>query len=97
TSGVMRATANGMVVNGVEFGLDGAAITVNGVPAFASELESGLLAIVQGQLDPGGQTGSALQVDVEVALAGRIESLDVAANRFAVLGQVVEVDENTII
>src|SRR5690606_41791274 len=51
----------------------------------------------QGPPDSGGPSGSALQVDVGVALAGRTESRDVAANRFEVLGQVVDVDENTII
>src|SRR5690606_35577614 len=96
-SGIMRATADGIVVNGVEYGLDGAAIAVNGVPAFRSELASGHLAVVQGEVDATGQRGSATQVDVEIALAGRIASLDFAEGRFTVLGQVVAVDESTII
>lgn len=97
TSGVVRATSSGIVVNGIEYAIDGASITVNGVQAFPDELASGHLAIVQAEFVPTAATPSAVRVDVEIAVAGRIASLDSSAGRFSVLGQVVAVNGSTIV
>jgi len=84
-------------VNGVEYELAGAVITVDGNPATAADIDVGSIVIVEGSLDDGGATGTANRVTAGIALAGPIASIDPALNRFVVLGQTVALDPFTTI
>lgn len=83
-------------VNGVRFDLAGATITLDGQPANESDLDVGSLVIVEGTLNAGGTTGRALRVTAGTAVAGPIDSIDIAREGFTVLGQNVEVDSATV-
>jgi hypothetical protein len=91
SSGAVSALGS-IFVNDVEYDLTGAAITVDGVLARESDLDVGSLVIVEGEADANGTTGRATRVTAGIAVAGRIDSLDVARTAFTVLGQTVVVD-----
>ena len=84
-------------VNGVEYDLTGATITIDGDPASESDLGVGHTVIVEGDINDDGVTGKATRVTAGIALAGPITAVDIAVNRLTVLGQTVEVDAATVI
>jgi hypothetical protein len=96
TSGQVSALGS-IVVNDVEYDLVGATITINGAFARESDLQPGQVAIVEGDLDPGGTRGIAKRVSVEIPLAGRISAIDAELRQFAILGQTISVDSGTIV
>jgi Domain of unknown function (DUF5666) len=84
-------------VNGVEYELADAVITVDGNPATEADIDVGSIVIVEGSLDEGETTGTANRVTAGIALAGPIASIDPASNRFVLFGQIVELDPFTTI
>jgi hypothetical protein len=101
---VVAVTSAGVVtdlgsifVNGVEYDLAGAAITLDGQPASERDLDVGSIVIVEGTLNPDGTTGRAARVTAGTAVAGPIDSVSITHEGFMVLGQMVEIDAATFI
>ena len=94
SAGVVTAIGS-IEVNGVEYDVSGAAITIDGQPARESELEVGNVVIVEGLVESGGATGRAVRVTADNTLAGPIESIGIDQDSFRVLGQSVEIDAAT--
>ena len=78
-------------VNGVEFGLGGASITIDGRAASEAELRLGQLVTVDGVVNLDGVTGNAISVSVSNAVRGPVSALEPAAAGFTILGQAVRV------
>ena len=96
SSGAVTALGS-IFVNGVEYDLTGAAITIDGDPATEADLDVGSIVIVEGDLDEGGATGTATRVTAGIAVAGPIDAMDEGAETISVLGQIVQIDGFTII
>lgn len=84
-----------VIVNGVRYSTVGAAITVEGQPALESDLRVGQVVRVEGRVNDDGVTGTASSIAFDDDVEGPVQSLDLAANRFVVLGQTVQVSANT--
>ncbi len=96
TSGEVTALGS-IVVNGAEYDLTGAAITIDGVASRESDLVPGHVAVVEGELAIGATHGIARRVTVETAVAGRISATDLELNRLTILGQTIAVDIGAIV
>ncbi len=93
-----RITAFGSIfVDGVEYSLDNASISVNGRPATAAQLEVGQIVTVQGVQDATGNTGAAAGVSFAADVIGPVSQLDVDGHALTVLGQTVRVDGATLL
>ena len=103
TAGYRITTSGGVTslgsifVNGVEYDVAGATITIDGAPATVADLAPGLVTIVEGDVDADGQHGTARRVTVQIAVAGPISAVDAAAGRLTILGQSIEVEQGTIV
>ena len=78
-------------VNGVEFDISNAAITVDGIPGNASQLQVGQIVTVNGSFN--GTTGTATSVTYENNVEGPVDS--VGTNQLEVLGQDVRIETTT--
>jgi len=91
-------TAFGSIfVDGVEYSLDNASISVNGQPATASQLEVGQIVTVQGVRAPNASTGAAASVSFAADVIGPVSQLDVGGHTLTVLGQTVRIDGATLL
>jgi Domain of unknown function (DUF5666) len=93
--GPITAVGSGIVVDGVEYDIGKAQIHVNGHSARATQLAVGQIVTVQGYLK-GAATGTADKVTYTSDVVGPITQVNVTAGNFAVLGQTVVVDANTV-
>jgi hypothetical protein len=91
-------TAFGSIfVEGVEYSLDNASISINGQPATAAQLEVGQIVTVNGMQAANTNTGTAAQVSFDAEVIGPVSQVDVAGQRLTVLGQSVQVDGATVL
>lgn len=77
-SGISQGEVTGLgsiVVNGVTWNTDTAAVSFDGVAGPESDLATGMIVTVTGTLDAGGTTGTATNVDVDDAIEGPIVSI----------------------
>lgn len=88
-------SAGKVTVNGVTLATTGAAIDIDGRAAAATELRVGHVVTVQGTLDADSEPATIATTSADLVVAGRIQALDVANNRFTILGQQVEIDAQT--
>lgn len=84
-----------VIVNGVRYSTSSATITVDDQPGTESDLRVGQVVRIEGTVDAGGTTGSARRISFNDELEGPVQSIDLAASRLVVLGQVVQVGANT--
>lgn len=84
-----------VVVNGIHYETDDAAITVDGEPATQADLRVGQVVRIVAELEDGETTGAATSVEFDDNVEGPIESIDVAAGVIIVLGQTVQVGAST--
>jgi hypothetical protein len=89
--GVITSTAGGVTVNGILFQAASAAITVEDSPGASSDLAPGMVARVRGAFDD--RTGTAVEIEVEDDLAGKVTGRD--GDVLRVGGHAVEVDAST--
>jgi Domain of unknown function (DUF5666) len=83
-------TGSGVVVNDVTYDTTNAVVTIDGTAASVADLAAGDIVLVTGTLDSiVASTGVADRIDLEHALIGPIESVDVAADSVIALGQTV--------
>jgi hypothetical protein len=85
-----------IVVGGIRYDVNNAAITVNGVPATQSSLAVGDVVLVVGEVDDDTQTGIARSVSSDDVLEGIVDSIDLATGELRVLEQTVVVTGDTI-
>jgi hypothetical protein len=91
-------TAFGSIfVEGVEYSLDNASISVNGQPAAASRLQIGQIVTVQGVQAANTNTGTAANVAFDADVIGPVSQLEAAGHRFVVLGQTVQIEGATVL
>ena len=95
TSGTITGFGS-IFVNGVEYDLTGAGITVDGVPASDADLTLGMVVKIEGTIDGNGLTGTANSVSYNAELQGPISSAitadaDNITKSFNVLGRTVVV------
>jgi len=80
-----------VIVNGVRFDDRGARVTDDaGRPRDLASLAIGMVVEVDGRVAEDGATGTAERIRIVSELRGPIESIDLQAGRFAVLGAVVQ-------
>lgn len=84
-----------VIVNGVRYSTSGATITVDDQPGTESDLRVGQVVRVEGTVDAGGTTGTARSIRYDDEVEGPVQSIDLAAARFVVLGQTVQVGAGT--
>lgn len=98
--GVMQTTNSVAVstVNGVNFAVGNAQITIDGTSATPAALQSGMVAKILGQINDDGVTGTAQVVQVETEVRGTVQTHDSGAVPpvFTVVGQTVFVDDLTV-
>ncbi|MBC7963655.1 MAG: hypothetical protein H7Y05_12005 [Steroidobacteraceae bacterium] len=88
-------TAKGSVfVNGIEFSTTGATVTIDGVSATEDKLQVGMVVKVSGASDDATKKGTAIKIEAQDALEGKIESVDAPNNTITVMGQVVQIEDN---
>jgi|APFre7841882724_1041349.scaffolds.fasta_scaffold09720_3 hypothetical protein len=80
-----------VIVNGVRYSTTGAVITINNRPGVESELRVGQVVRVEGKVEVNGTTGTATRIEFNADVEGPVQSIDLAASRMVVLGQVVQV------
>ena len=83
-------------VNGVEFELGGATITIDDQPGAESDLRLGQLVTVDGVVNLDGVTGNAVTVKLRNDLRGTVSAVDPASVSFTLLEQTVRVDSTTL-
>jgi hypothetical protein len=92
-----RITAFGSIfVDGVEYGISSAQITVDGRSADQAQLQVGQIVTVQGTGQANSTTATAATVAFVSDVIGPIAQVDTAGQAFSVLGQTVEVDSSTV-
>jgi len=96
TSGAITGFGS-VIVNGIKYESGTATITVNGQSANETSLRVGQIVVVRGQLDDNNLTGTADEIDSDPNLVGPISLIDIASNTFVVLGQTVQIDNDTVL
>ena len=84
-----------VIVNGVHYSTSGATITIDGQPGTEAQLRVGQVVRVEGTVDANGTTGVARSISFDDDVEGPVQSIDLAAARFVVLGQTVQVGAST--
>lgn len=82
-------------VNGVEYEIDSANITVNGTTTSQAELTRGMIVRVKGTINADGVSGNADSVSYTRDIAGPVSTVDQANRTITVLGQTISWDEET--
>lgn len=84
-------------VNGVEYDTVGSSVVMDDASASESNLQIGMVVTVNGSIAAAGTTGTAASISFADNLEGPVSSLYSAASKtFAVMGQIVKVDGNTM-
>lgn len=92
-----RITAFGSIfVDGVEYGLSNARISVDGRSASQAQLQVGQIVTVQATGALNGATAAATSVSFSSDVVGAIAQVDSAGQSLTLLGQTVEVDSSTL-
>lgn len=91
-----KTSANTIAVNGVEFDVSGAAVTVGDQRGSAADLRSGMLVHVSGSAE--GARGRAVSIDVRAELVGPVTEINLTAAPpyFVAAGVKVVVDSATV-
>jgi hypothetical protein len=83
-----------VVVNGVTFNIDNAAVKIDDNPSTADQLKVGMVVKVRGASDDATMTGTATHVEATDALEGTIQTVDATNKTITVMGQTVRVEDN---
>ena len=84
-----------VIVNGVRYSTTAATITIDDQPGTESDLRVGQIVRVEGTVNADGLTGTARTIRFNDEVEGPVQSIDLAASRFVVLGQTVRVGAGT--
>ncbi|MGC4028101.1 MAG: DUF5666 domain-containing protein [Steroidobacteraceae bacterium] len=83
-------------VNGVHYDTAAANVLIDGSAASVTDLRLGDVLYVEGTLDASGGRGNATRVQSDHLVQGRVQSIDLAAQRFTVLGQNIIIGNDTL-
>jgi hypothetical protein len=83
-------------VNGVEYSIAGAQITIDNQPGTEAQLRAGQIVAVKGTVNADGVTGTATGVSFNGDVRGPITQINSAGGSFVVLGQTVRVTGSTL-
>ena len=86
-----------IVVNGVHYAVDHAAVEIDGDPGTAADLELGQVVMIDGERDAAGATGTADTVHFRTNVRGSISAIDSATSELTVLGYKVIVGPSTVL
>lgn len=87
-------TAFGSVwVNDIHFEIDSSTVVIDGVAGTTADLRLGMVATIEGTINPDNETGTARAISVDEALRGAVTA--VTADSITVLGQTVRFDTTT--
>jgi hypothetical protein len=84
-----------VIVNGVRFDDSGARISMNDATSARNQLRVGMVVRVQGRIHGDG-TGVAQSIDYNDCVRGPITAMNQVENKVTVLGQTVQLDEETV-
>ena len=84
-------------VNGIEFDTRQATFVRNGRGAVEHDLKVGQVVTVSGTRNADGRHGTATQVTMRSNVEGTVTALDATAGQITVLGQIVQLDANTVV
>jgi hypothetical protein len=84
-----------VIVNGVRYSTTSATVTLDDQPGTESDLRVGQVVRIEGTVNADGVTGTARTIRFDDELEGPVQSIDLAASRFVVLGQPVRVGAGT--
>lgn len=86
-----------VIVNGVRWETGAAEIVIDGAPGTEADLSLGAVVTLQGEQEPGADSGTAVHIDFDDNVEGLVESFDSATGVLTVLGQSVHVSLDTVI
>ncbi len=89
------STAQPFSSGGVVYNTDKAIISFNGQPADESQLETGMIVVIDGEVNDEMKSGTAQKIRFRHKLVGEIDSVNIAANTLVSLGQKIIFDEYT--
>ena len=99
-SGVYIDTISGfgsVIVGGVRFETDRATIQVDDRVESEQALRVGQRVVILGQLDPGGESGTATSIVTDPVLKGVVQTVDAVSGRLSLLNTDVRIDADTLI
>ncbi len=89
-------TENALTVNGVEYDTTNAEILVDGEPDNFNQSTLGQIAVVNGTLNIGGDTGVATTVSFNTNIFGSVEQVNFGDEYLRILGQTIHISRDTI-
>lgn len=97
--GTVETSGGGLQVNGVPYDTSHAHVTVNGRPGDVSQLRSGHVVAVQGNGSGKGKGATVVANDIvlDSDVRGEVSSVDTASAAFSVLGQTVQLDDESVL
>jgi hypothetical protein len=85
-----------IIVDGVEYSTSGAQIRVDDQVATESQLRVGHVVTIKGQVNAEGTSGTAIEVTFNSDARGSVSQVDPLANTFSILGQTVQITDDTL-
>jgi hypothetical protein len=86
-----------VIINGVKYDGSRAGVTMDGHHAHYSDLKSGQIVYLQGEVKAGQDGGTADSIVQQTTVIGPVEAVDAARHRLVVLGQVIRIDAGTLL
>lgn len=83
-------------VNGVRYETDATTVMVNGSDAIVADLKVGQIVALEGEINFGGDTGTANFIGYNATVIGPVENIDAELSQLVVMGQTVRTDANTV-
>lgn len=83
-------------INGVRYDTTDASITIDGKPASESDLHTGMIARITGNVDVQTNTATASTLEVTFSLVGAVEQIDLPLSKLIVVGQNVTLTPFTV-
>lgn len=86
---------DGITLGDVRYQTGSATVTVNGEPAFASDLRAGQVVMLRGRINDDGLTGTANSIRFDANVVGPVDGIDAVNQQLIVMGQSVTTDADT--
>jgi hypothetical protein len=85
-----------VIVDGVEYATSGAQIRIDDQPTSESELRVGHVVTIKGSVNADGRTGTAREISFTSDARGAVTEVNPASTTFVLLGQTVQVTDETL-
>ena len=87
---------NGLTIDGIHYNTNTAIVSIDGLPATASDLKLGQFVVLEGDVNFSDATGTAAAISYFASIIGPVESVDVSEQRMSILGQTVLTSADTV-